>query len=476
MRSRSYVLLAAIVAASVAVGINCGGSDTSTSSNTGGNGGSSGTKSTGTRMSSTGTNGTGGSGAGTNTGPGTGGSTSTNSGGAGGMIDPGSLDCSPPSGTLPALKLTTFVSGLDHPVDFKPAPGDASRIFIVEQTGQVRLIKNGTLVDAPFLPLANLVDYDGAERGLLSIAFHPDYHQNGRFFVYYSNKADDHMHVAEYHADPSSDVADTTPVQTILDYPDSESNHNGGTLTFGPKDHKLYISWGDGGNGNDAHSGVNDYSACGNGQFLQTMLGKIHRLDVDHPSGGKAYTPAGANIAGALPEIFDYGLRNPWRLSFDGCTGDLFIGDVGQNTHEEVDREPAVNGQVPGGKNYGWRCYEGAEACPTCDNTGCPCDPTNFTMPLVSLDRSIAQTVIGGYVYRGSAIPALRGMYLFSDAGDHKVWILDPASNYAFQADGQGNDNFGGNTLSQPVSFGQDDHGEVYVVDRTGEVFRVDAM
>ena len=209
---------------------------------------------------------------------------------------------------------------------------------------------------------------------------------------------------------------------------------------------------------------------CGNGQFLQTRLAKILRIDIDTKSGGKNYTPAGSGILGALPEIWDYGLRNPWRLSFDGCTGDMFIGDVGEDTHEELDHELA--GQ--GAKNYGWRCYEGAEACPTCDNTGCPCDPSGFTPPLVSFDRSVATTVIGGYVYRGSAIPALRGMYVFAAWGLTRAWVLDPATGYAFQADGTGNNFFGVNTLVFPTSLGQDLTGEIYILNWGGEVFRVD--
>jgi glucose/arabinose dehydrogenase len=400
----------------------------------------------------------------------TGGGNGTGGRGDGGAIDPGNYDCTDPTGAMPVLTLEPVVtSGLNAPLGFFPAPGDPSRFFVVQQSGEIRLVKNGVLVEEPFLDISNLVDFDGFERGLLGLAFHPNYQQNGRFFVFYaSNDAGQHR-VVEYARDADDpDRANDTPVDTFLDYPDSEFNHNGGALAFSPGDGFLYIGVGDGGSGYDSHQGVNDYSDCGNGQFAQTLLGKILRIDVDTPSGGDPYTPMGA-VPGALPEIWSLGLRNPWRFGFDPCTADFYIGDVGQDEREEINFEPAAEG----GRNYGWRCREGDGPLNNGNNENCPCGGP-FEEPIVSIDQPSATTIIGGYVYRGTAIPALRGRYVFGDLGARRIWDVSQEDGFAFDLDA--NDHFGTTLPIQIVSFGQDLDGELYVVDIGGGVYRIVAQ
>lgn len=390
---------------------------------------------------------------------GTGGTTPT--GGSGGTTTstpPNTETCPPdPSGPAPALKLTAVASGLDLPVYLTGAPGDANRLFVLEQNGRIRVIQNGALLPTPFLDISDVVQqvsFNGDERGLLGLAFHPEYDQNGRFFVHYTDKAIDHGVVVEFHATPGADAADPQPVKTIYAVNATQyGNHNGGQLAFG-QDGFLYIGFGDGGQSNDPD---------GNGQDINSELGKILRIDPDtYP------TPVPGNLSPGNPHIWDYGLRNPWRFSFDRCNGDLYIGDVGQGAREEVDVEPSGQGL----KNYGWDVTEGS----LCHEPPSGCDMTGITPPTVEYSHDFGDcSVTGGYVYRGSQIPNLVGTYFYGDYCSRRVWTFRYDSGSVSEEKEISNDLDSTNTLQALSSFGQDTNGELYVVDLGGTVYRIDA-
>jgi glucose/arabinose dehydrogenase len=406
------------------------------------------------------TTGTGGAAGGATTSSGTGGAGGSGSGGAGGGLPPPTVDCSPPSGAEAPLQLTQVAGGLDLPILVKSAPGDPSRLFVVSQQGRILVIRDGTLLPEPFLDIDALVpDISGNnERGLLGLAFHPHYAQNGRFFVHYTdtNTSPGDAMIAEYNRGANPDQADPTQVALLLTQVDAESNHNGGSIEFSPQDGFLYIGFGDGGGAGDLHGTI------GNGQDLSTLLGKILRIDVS----SLPYKIPSGNMSGAgvRPEIWDYGLRNPYRFSFDACNGDLYIGDVGQNAYEEIDIEPAGQGN----KNYGWRLMEGMHCYNPSD-----CDMSGLTMPVVEYPHGQGCSVTGGYVYRGKAIPWLRGVYFYGDFCSGRIWTLRYQNGMAIEVVDRTPD-----LESQDLdisSFGQDYDGEVYVVDRTGgRIFRVD--
>jgi glucose/arabinose dehydrogenase len=357
-----------------------------------------------------------------------------------------------PPGT-PALRL---VSGsLSNPVYLTAPPGDTARLFVVEKTGRVRIIRHDTLLATPFLDLHTRVS-NGSEQGLLSLAFHPQYATNGRFYVYYTNSAGD-TRVVRYLVSADPNVADSLAADTVLKQAQPFSNHNGGLLLFGP-DGKLYVGLGDGGSGGDPQ---------GNGQSRRTLLGKILRLGVDGTNG---YTiPADnpfATDTSARPEIWAYGLRNPWRFSFDRLTGDLYIADVGQNAWEEVDVASATSGRGKG-LNFGWNVMEGMHCYPS----GTGCNQTGLTRPLLEYGHSGgACSVTGGYVYRGTAVPSLVGHYLYADycAGFVRSfrYVGGQASDQrdrTAQLDPNGN----------VSSFGEDSRGELYVMTLGGSLYRV---
>lgn len=343
---------------------------------------------------------------------GTGGGPATTSGttGDGGTGGGGSAaDCSAAEGDVPELTLTEFARGFDVPVDLTYAPGD-DRIFVATLDGFVRVIKDGQVLEEPFLSLGDKVLVGGVqggdERGLLGLAFHPDYAENGLFYVHYVLPSNDSM-IEEYHVSSDPDVADPASAREVLvvDQP-STPNHKGGSIEFGP-DGLLYLGFGDGGGGGDPE---------GNGQNTSVLLGKILRIDPVE-SGGMPYTTPPDNlvqdVAGAAPEIWDYGLRNPFRFSFDACNGDLYIGDVGQNMYEEITVEKAGEGH----KNYGWNIMEGLH-CYDSDS----CDDSGITLPLIEQTRPPNTSITGGSVYRGSAIPGLRGAYFYGDYVSNNVW------------------------------------------------------
>lgn len=383
--------------------------------------------------------------------------------GSGGAASGDTPTCTAPSGGRPGLKLTQVIGqGLSSPVLVTHAPGDRSRLYIVQQNGTVRVAQGGALtgVFANFGPKLT----SGGERGLLGFAFHPQFAQNGRVFVHYSSRAsanpgtkDGDTVIAELSATP--DVGDVASLKTLMTVSQPQANHNGGSIEFSPVDGFLYIALGDGGGGGDKHG------STGNGQKLDTMLGKLLRVDVS--TVGTA-VPAASNpsIPGAYPEIWSYGLRNPYRISFDMCTGDRYLADVGQNAHEEIDVEAASS---PGGLNYGWRIMEGN----ACFDPSSNCDKTGLTMPVTTYDQVQGNcSVTGGYVYRGAAMPGLRGRYFYGDYCSGRIWSFvysggaatDPIDHTAELK-----------SAGTPISgFGQDADGEVYVVSYGGAVYRID--
>ncbi|HLQ47842.1 MAG TPA: PQQ-dependent sugar dehydrogenase [Candidatus Dormibacteraeota bacterium] len=343
--------------------------------------------------------------------------------------------------------LDTVVGGLDAPLGVTSAGDGSGRIFVTEQGGQIRIVRDGTLVATPYLDIAGRIT-SGGERGLLGLAFHPTFPSDPRFFVDYTDTNGD-TQVSSFTVDPGTpDVADPSSEVKILHIAQPYANHNGGAVVFGP-DGFLYISTGDGGSGGDPQ---------GNGQSLTTLLGKILRIDVDRTGGAQPYAVPSDNPfvgrADTKPEIYLYGLRNPWRISFDRATRDLWIGDVGQNAWEEVDVARAGTS----GENYGWNTMEGNH----CFNPPSGCSMNGLTLPVAEYGHDAGCTVIGGNVYRGSAQPALTGGYFFGDYCSGTIWAIDPGSA-ALRAPTVVLK--GSASLS---SFGEDEAGELYATDIGG--------
>jgi len=353
------------------------------------------------------------------------------------------------------IKLVPVVSGLTSPVGMATPNDGSGRIFVFEQSGKVRIVKNGVLSEIPFLDVSSRLDglnIAYSEKGLLGMAFHPDYKNNGRFFIYYSApdklpKFDHKSVIAEYKVSATDPNKADMAERVIMEILQPESNHNGGTMAFGP-DGYLYIGTGDGGGANDEHGTV------GNGQDLGTLLGKILRIDVDHekPYAIPADNPF-VNQDGHKPEIFAYGLRNPWKFSFDKVTGWLFCGDVGQNKYEEIDI-------IVKGGNYGWRILEGYN----CFNPAVGCDQTGTKLPITEYDHDTGISVIGGHMYRGKNYPSLHGNYFFGDWNGKLFCIRRTSENVWKRIEVNVNDT-GKNDIDGKInSMGEDDNGDVYVI------------
>jgi len=340
---------------------------------------------------------------------------------------------------------------MDTPLAVTNAGDGSGRIFVAEQSGAIRIVRDGALVDQPFLDISDRIT-SGGERGLLGLAFHPKYPEDPRFFVDYTDGNGD-TQVSSFTVDPANpDRADPGSEVKILFVTQPYANHNGGAVAFGP-DGDLYISLGDGGSGGDP---------LGNGQSLTTALGKILRIDIDRTEGGHPYAvPADNPFAGqTTPEIFVYGLRNPWRMSFDRLNGDLWIGDVGQGEWEEVDVVRAGTS----GQNFGWNRMEGAH----CFRPATGCDEGGLVLPVAEYSHDSGCTVIGGDVYRGSQQSALIGGYLFADYCSGIIWAIDPA------VEGPREPTVVADTDAEISSFGVDEAGEVYATDlSSGELLRV---
>jgi len=353
------------------------------------------------------------------------------------------------------VELARVASGLSGPVDLQAPPGDTTRVFLVEKTGRIRILRNGAILPRPFLDLSSQVS-GGAEQGLLGLAFHPDYAGNGRFFVHYTDQNGD-TRIVGFTVSADPDSANPTGVPVLhVDQP--YSNHNGGQIAFGP-DGRLYVALGDGGLGGDPQ---------GNGQSLSTLLGKILRLDVD--SGAPYAIPPDnpfVGVAGARAEIWSYGWRNPWRFAFDAATGDLWVADVGQDAWEEVNVEPARTG----GRNYGWNVMEGDHCYPASS----PCDTAGLTRPLLEYPHSEGCSITGGYVYRGRELPELDGFYFYGDfcSGMIRSVRRGPGSGTESADWTSSLRRADGGAPRQLTSFGVDAKGELYVLLLDGDVYRL---
>lgn len=348
-----------------------------------------------------------------------------------------------------AQRLEPVADGFERPVVITHAHD--ARLFVVEQGGVVQLVKDGEVQRVPFLDITDRVRA-GGERGLLGLAFPTDHAASGRFYAYYTDQ-DGNSVLSRFSLAGEPDRADPGSEEVLLRVEQPYSNHNGGQLSFGP-DGYLYLGLGDGGSGGDPQ---------GNGQRLDTLLGTLLRLDVDVDDGYAipADNPF-AGTDGARPEIWAYGLRNPWRFSFDRDTGDLFIADVGQNAYEEINLQPAGS---QGGENYGWNTME-AEHCfqPPRD-----CDTSGLVLPIFSYPHGPrwGSSITGGYRYRGENVPDLQGAYVFGDFSSGRVWALREDGG-AWSAEPLFEDGF-------PLStFGEDAAGELYLADYArGIVYRV---
>ena len=357
----------------------------------------------------------------------------------------------------PAVTLRQVASTLSLPVEIAHAGDGSGRLFIVEQAGIIKVLKDGALLPTPFLDIVSSVRTDDAlpntERGLLGLAFHPQYAANRRFYVFYTRLPDGALQVSEYLASAGNpDVADAGSARPVINVAHaSAGNHNGGKIAFGP-DGYLYISTGDGGGANDPN---------GNGQNIDALLGKILRIDVN-TSGTYLVPPTNpfVGVAGA-DEVWAYGLRNPWKFSFDRLRGDLYIADVGQEQIEELNFQPAAE---PGGRNYGWDMFEGSN-CFTA-----PCDPAGKVFPIAEHTHAAGwRAIVGGYVYRGTKSSGLRGYYLY---GDFSRLLLMAASTTDFASWSIENLVNGPGSLS---TFGEDESGELYVANRsTGVLYALD--
>jgi hypothetical protein len=374
---------------------------------------------------------------------------------------------------------TRVASGFTNPVFATTAPGVSSTLYVVQQNGQIRTLNTttGQIGATPFLDIASIPDtglISGGEQGLLGLAFHPNYQSNGLFYVNYTT-TNGAARVEEYHA--VNGTVDTGSRRTIIqiDHP-GNTNHNAGWIGFnplngttGPNSGQLYIMTGDGGGANDPPN---------NAQNTNVLLGKILRIDINSSGGGNNYGIPAGNMTGTgvRPELYSYGLRNPYRASFDRLTGNLYIGDVGQNNREEVDF--IANGS-PGGQNFGWRLREGTIATPTpiSNPVGGPRPPGNVE-PIFEYTHAVGQSITGGYVYRGPDA-GLNGTYFFADFSQSKI--------FSFRFDGTTVTDFrdrtlelrnavGGGTIDNISSFAEDEFGNLYVIDYGGEVFRINPV
>lgn len=354
------------------------------------------------------------------------------------------------------FELFDIVSGLFRPLFATGAGDESGRLFVMEQSGRIWIVRDDVLQNTPFLDLTGIVSQDVtggySERGLLGLAFHPQYSENGLFYVNYTDRSGN-THVVQYTVSADNpDAADPDSASELLFVAQPYPNHNGGNLGFG-FDGYLYISMGDGGSQNDP---------LANGQNKGSLLAKILRIDVDSPDANRAYGIPADNPFFAdptfAPEVWSYGLRNPWRFSFDQATGDLYIGDVGQNVWEEINFQAADSA---GGENYGWLAYEGNEAYQG------PEANSQVTFPIATYSHSEGGcSVTGGYVYRGESIPDLQGAYLYSDYCSGNLWAAWRDESDTWQS------SLILETGRQVSSFGQDDDGELYLIDYDGVVLK----
>lgn len=346
------------------------------------------------------------------------------------------------------ISLVPFASGFSQPIDIQSAGDD--RLFIVEQAGRIKVLNaDGTTNATNFLDISGQIS-SGGERGLLGLAFHPEYATNGFFFVNYSLPNGDNR-IARFTVSGDPDVADDTTELPILTIPQPFSNHNGGAIAFDPEGF-LVISSGDGGSGGDPQN---------NSQNTENLLGKLLRIDIDNTvPGGANYTIPSSNPFFGDPskseEIWAYGLRNAWKFSFDSQTDEVWIADVGQNSREEINKMPGNEAGV----NYGWRCYEGNNPFNT---TGCP-DPSELTFPVVEYPHSQGRSITGGYVYRGGFYANMEGLYFFADFVSGIWGYVDEANEITIIDD----------TSQNWSTFGQDNNKDLYIASYAGAILKIE--
>jgi len=350
-----------------------------------------------------------------------------------------------PATAAPApISLAPFASGLDEPVDvkFTPIPTD-TRMFVAELPGVIKIVlSNGTVLPTPFLDISPTVDSeDFDEMGLQSMVFDPHYATNGNFYVFYTGPGSatgNVLHLSRFHVSANPNVAELAETTVLTINHPLKRNHNGAQMAFG-QDGYLYVSVGDGSPEGDTHN---------NAQHMNTLLGKLLRINV---SGVPTYTVPASNpftqTVGAKPEIWALGLRNPWRFSFDRTTHDLYIGDVGLDSWEEVDHRPASS---PGGENYGWHCYEGPAVY-----TPAACTIAGAIFPVAAYSHTDDNdSIMGGYVYRGNDFPSLDGYYLYADNGSGNFWEMKTSTFQVYPL---------GTLMINPTSFGENAAGELFV-------------
>jgi glucose/arabinose dehydrogenase len=356
-----------------------------------------------------------------------------------------------------AVTARLVADGFNSPI-FAAAPAGSPLLYVAEQGGAIAVLDpaTGRVNNTAFLRVPSIVS--GGEQGLLGLAFHPNFAANGYFYVNVTRSSDGATEIRRYHA-TSATAADASSGTVILTYAQPFANHNGGWIAFGP-DGFLYIAAGDGGSGNDPGNRA---------QNTGVLLGKILRIDVDHPAGGRNYgIPSGNPFAagGGAPEVWDYGLRNPWRNSFDRTTGDLWIGDVGQGAYEEIDFHRSTD---PGGKNFGWRVYEGNSLTPGISDT----PPANAVFPVKAYSHDLGQAVIGGYVCRDPSQDELAGLYIYGDEGSGRIWTFRPVNGAVtgFRERTAEITSEGG--IPSLSSFAEDDSGRLYAISLAGAIYRI---
>jgi len=358
----------------------------------------------------------------------------------------GAIALAPSIAAAQTIGVDIVADGFDSPVFVTSPPGD-ERLFIVDQDGEIWIVADGARLQTPFLDISRTVRFAG-ELGLLGLAFHPDYASNGRFFVNYTDR-DLNTRVAEFRVSTDPNQAAPSTEREILSFHQPAGNHNGGWLGFGP-DGYLYISTGDGGGAGDTYN---------NGQNRDSLFAKILRIDIDN---GDPYAIPRSNPwanGGGAAETFVWGLRNPWRASFDG--NNLFIGDVGQGQWEEID----VVGVRDGGVNFGWSIMEGAHCFDAND-----CNTDGLTPPIYEYSHQSGCSVAGGYVYRGSAIPAIRGLYFFADYCAGFVQSFRYANGQATELTDWSS---AIGDVDRILSFGTDAEGEIYITSSNGRVYKI---
>lgn len=352
-----------------------------------------------------------------------------------------------------------LVGTFNAPMYVTHAPGDSTRLFVIERNGFIRIIKNGSTLPTPFLDISSVVDTT-FEGGFLGMAFHPDYDTNGHVYVHYTRSGLVSV-IARYTVSGDPDVLDAASAMTLLELPQPAENHNGGWIDFSPVDGYLYIAFGDGGFNGNAQQRAQD--------ITDQLLGKMLRIDVD----GDDF-PGDALRNYAIPptnpyvgvtgddEIWASGLRNPFRCSFDMVTGDLYIGDVGAGSWEEIDFEPAG---TTGPTNYGWGCMEGTH----CNGSFCTCNGPDLTLPVHEYSHSLGCSVSGGSVYRGCAIPELVGTYFFGDFCSGRIWSFRMVGGNVQDF----TDHSADISTGSLVAIGYDADGELYIVSLNGQVYRL---